>query len=272
MAKTRGKIKLIYILGTAYSGSTILGFVLGSAKEIFNAGEISYLSELNFNIEKCSCESKVKDCKFWYFLNDKFKIYRNSGFLKKTKLILSILLRLRTSNKPLAEFNDNDLLDEIRINSKARYVLDNSKSLWRLMHLMKYPDIDIKVIYIKRNIQGNVSSYIKHGHSFWKGLFYYKILNYLMYKFINQNKIDVIKINYENLCNNPDTNLKKLGNFLDVRFSDYARRVRETEYHVPTGNLGTRAQKMKDFKGLKLDDSWEKRLTNFQKIILRIFE
>lgn len=57
------KINLIYLLGTAYSGSTIFGYIIGSSDKVFNAGEIAYLNQLRKGRDEvCTCGKYSKKC------------------------------------------------------------------------------------------------------------------------------------------------------------------------------------------------------------------
>lgn len=63
------KENIIYILGNQYSGSTLLGFLLGSSKEIFNAGEISDYLSIASKSKKIEIDDSLK-----YNLTKKQKI------------------------------------------------------------------------------------------------------------------------------------------------------------------------------------------------------
>lgn len=149
--------------------------------------------------------------------------------------------------------------------------MDNSKSIWRLLYLLCCRNINLKVIYLKRDIFGNISSYVKHNISFWRGLFTYKIQNYLIKKILKNKIVDYIPLNYNKFCKNPKTELKKLEILFKIDLSDYVNKVKKTNFHVPTGNIGTR-EKLKNFTGLRLDNSWKNRLSILQKRILKILE
>lgn len=59
------KIKLIYILRSGYSGSTILDLLLGSHSEIEGVGEFYHYDEVVKNNGICTCWRKINDCPFW---------------------------------------------------------------------------------------------------------------------------------------------------------------------------------------------------------------
>lgn len=67
--------KLIYIVSTKHSGSTLLDLVIGSIPEVFSAGEALYLPYQLLRTRDsnglpdqpyiCSCLKSFKECKVW---------------------------------------------------------------------------------------------------------------------------------------------------------------------------------------------------------------
>ena len=58
--------KVIYIMGTARSGSTLLEILLANAKGVFAAGELTSLIDEGFINDKiCSCKQAVSKCTVW---------------------------------------------------------------------------------------------------------------------------------------------------------------------------------------------------------------
>ena len=155
---------------------------------------------------------------------------------------------------------------------KVEHILDDSKNLWRLIQLLRYENITVQVLYLKRDINGNVASFVKNGQGFWKGLCVYILSHYLMKKFLKNNEILHLNVSYNKLCENDQDVLGKIGDFLGINYSHYRQDMKLRKYHVPSGNKGARKQFLQDFSGLKLDESWKERLTKFQKFILSFFK
>jgi hypothetical protein len=270
------KIKVIYILGTSFSGSSIIGFVLGSNKKVFNAGELKFHNRLiKKRGETCSCGSNCLKCQFWEEIFRKsYNIYEQPNFFEKLKIIINTLLNRRIEIRK--KYEDKKLLRAIlqkakKDNPETEYILDTSKSLWRLNYLIKQDYLDVNIIYLKRDIQGNVASFVKHRVGFFKGLCIYKLNNFLIQRWLKiHENVNCIKVKYKRLCQSPNKQLKRIGNFLNLDYSTYEKKVRSRKLHVPSGNKGTRSQFLKEFKGLKYDNSWEKRLTKLQKRILSL--
>ena len=129
------KIKVIYILGTSYSGSTLLGYILHGSKEIFNLGELKNYERACKNEKKvkCSCGLKLKECHFWLnFLGKYQNIYKMPNIFEKIKTVLKIILGIKFSRNKISETNDYSLLNDFYHYFKKErdsfYLLDTSKS------------------------------------------------------------------------------------------------------------------------------------------------
>jgi len=274
MKEERGGYEVVYVLGTSYSGSTLLGYVLGSSPRITTLGELKFYHR---QIKKgffCSCGKEVRACPFWSkHIHEDYRIYELPTVFEKIKILFKIISGIKFETEKIEKSDDIDLLEELyrSLDVKSKhYFLDNSKSLWRLIHLMKLKDMKIKIIYMKRGIHSNVSSFIKHGKGFLEGAFIYKFKNYLIRRFLKTNDLNFVKIDYESFCKDTASEVKKVRESLGVKFKDYHKGMKKTNYHVAFGNQGVQKQFMEGFKGIKYDDSWKKRLSKLQKKILGI--
>jgi len=270
----RKEINLIYILGNSYSGSTILGFILGSAEGVMNLGELKFFNRL---VQKgdnyCSCGNKIKNCDFWRdVLKKEYKIYGLPSSKTRLKIILDIILNKKFPQSNLSNSDEYSFLSDISKKGNCRYFVDASKSIWRLIFLMKCRGINLKVIHLERDIYGNVYSFIKHKKSFLKGLFIYKFNNYLIKKILKSSSIDCITLNYHSLSSETEKELKRIEKFLGICYSDYIKNMKRAEYHNPAGNCGVVRQFRQKFKGLTYDSSYNRNLNSIQKFILRLFD
>src|SRR5690348_15956006 len=59
-------VRVLYVTGWVYSGSTILGNILGEVDGLVSAGEIRHIWRRGFLEDRtCACGSSFSDCPFW---------------------------------------------------------------------------------------------------------------------------------------------------------------------------------------------------------------
>jgi hypothetical protein len=272
------QIEMLYILGTSFSGSTILGFVLGSSNKVFDAGELKLLYRHGKRpMQACSCGAKLRECPVWGKVDISGRqLYHDSTFFKKMKIILSVLVGKKVRMNEFECPHEQALIESIAEHSgdELLYVIDASKSLWRFIHLLKCKNIKLKPVFVQRPIEGTAASFIKHKQSFYKGLFIHKINNFLIQRFLKYTGMEYVLIDYYKLCRDPQQELMQIGDLLGIDYSstDYVEAIRNRSYHVAYGNPGPRKRFSETFEGLRYDDSWKQRLTPFQKLVVRIIK
>ncbi|MEL6945942.1 MAG: hypothetical protein AAFO82_25075, partial [Bacteroidota bacterium] len=79
------KTKLVYILASRYSGSTLLSFVLGTHPEIATIGELKKIHAKMIaqhgSAKHCSCGKLFLECDFWLqILNNLQSKYQDENF------------------------------------------------------------------------------------------------------------------------------------------------------------------------------------------------
>lgn len=269
----------MYLLGTSYSGSTLLGYFLGTSEKVFNAGELMLFSKKK-EIGKipCFCGKNVENCEFWQHIKlSSFNLYTKPDYLTKIILLIKIFFNFplcRTVLKRQGDRNDikfhDRLINNMKKHDNGSYIIvDTSKSLFRLIYLVCSKQFDLQIVYLKRDITGNISSFIKSRDGFLKGLVNYKLNHFFMPLYLKQRNLDCYFLSYKKLCQQPDIELKRLGEYLDIDLAHkkIIKNLGKRTFHVFTGST-TRSQ-FKSFKGVKYDETWKKRLTLLQKLFLR---
>ena len=59
------EIKLIFIAGTNYSGTTLLSSILGCHPEVESLGQVFEIEDYHRRGRKCMCGEEVPGCPFW---------------------------------------------------------------------------------------------------------------------------------------------------------------------------------------------------------------
>ncbi len=268
---SRNGLDVVFIAGSSYSGSTILGLVLGSYPEVFNAGEINKYAEIkreNFKTDPkkeinsmCSCGESYAGCPFWgnvYRQYDKeIDFNLGPGFSKHNLVLMSKILNpFSHLTSPSALGKEYiELIKTIKGNlpENCKVILDDSKSIHNLC-LLVAGGANVKVVYLVRDAKETINSFKKHGLSFTYGLASWVLTNLFSRLFLWRTKTSYIKVTYEELCNEPVVQLERLGKFIgrSDKTADYVQRVRNTKFHVIAGNpLLNEEGNIREFEGIK---------------------
>jgi hypothetical protein len=281
------KTKYIYILSQRYSGSTLLSFLLGTHPEISTIGERrKFYNKVirfdDFKAKKCSCGQHFTKCDY---LNDiktsvlkrisKKELSTNATFFqhlnnKKLNQVARIAFQFYRTNQipmslwPFAKktksmcFFNRVLVEEILKKDGTTAFLDSSKVIDQTLYLSLIPDFDFYVVWLTRDPRAQVNSALKYNK--WtteKAVLEWKREMDLNKKILDKLDLNYTTLRYEALCANPDKELTRLFDFVDLDASQYSLDFRKPEQHI-IGNGGMRLGK--DTKIVERKD-WKNSLT-----------
>lgn len=258
------EVSFIYIMGRGHSGTTILDAMLGNGYNMHSIGEI--VSGMPRTEDICSCGSQIKDCDFWNTVKSKFENKSKYSWEEAAKRIqsqahlksfFSTLLGIRKKRIfELKQINKN-LLESIKEVSKKDLLIDSSKEFTRGLFLTKYFS-KVKVIHLVRNPLKILSSNmlrIKEGKfKFLRYSFEAKtvtpfiilsslgwLIGNLIGEFISfLFKEKVMRVRYEDLCKNPESELRRIEKFVDCNLTNVRKKVSESKKmnikHMIAGN------------------------------------
>lgn len=274
--KEEQPISVVYIAGTSFSGSTILGYVLGSDTRFINAGELKFFHRVLEMNKICSCGVPVEECTFWKpFHNDTYNIYEIPNKRTIAKEVLQILLGHLSFDKKTNETDEYRLLENILTAAKktqpdASVIIDVSKSISRLIELVRTPGIDVKVIYMQRDAYGVLSSFKKHKQGVLRGFVNYIINHVSFRKLVKSLPVETLTVSYKSLAQDTDVELRRIGNFIGADYSNYINNISTIDFHVMRGNRFVQQKILSGFEGIRYDESWKKRLNIVEKSLAHI--
>lgn len=289
------KIKVIYILGSSRSGSTIIDTILGNHESIESVGELmNALFVWNNNIEFCACGKKVQQCNFWKMVLDIFLKHSKSSepiqsFLslqnsfERYRRFPSIYFARKLSNKFLSYSSEvESLYRSISKASGKSIIVDSSKNPVRALSLCHMNNIDLYLIHLIRDGRGVVCSLKKSYHkNIQKGIqqdlkskntltssINWVITNYLADLTLNKfPSIHQMKLRYEDFIINPTLSLKHISSFVDIDFTELISTIEQNRYfsfgHTISGNRIRMKGKIK----LQQSESLNNNLSLIDKII-----
>jgi hypothetical protein len=224
--------RVIYIIGSGRSGTTLLDIILGNSTDIFSAGELNRYTERNGIPADVNCnEAGI----FWNeILNGLSKenlaapiSYR--ALCKKFEhhfAIFRLLSKNKRDFKKYANYQSkffSVLFKKVNTEFHKSIIIDSSKYPLRAYYLSKILNNHISYIYIKRNPQAVVESFQKkdveqQSKSRLMANIYLLATNFMATSILKKlNKThEVSTIAYEDLLINPEYALSKIETDLNI--------------------------------------------------------
>jgi hypothetical protein len=240
---------LVFIAGLGHSGSTVLDMMVGGHPQFIGLGEVKQvlqgdrLHRDRLQREICTCGRKMPECEFWGEVLQRIRSTRGEDYVERYRMLLEV-------------FDEVFAPDIIPV--------DSSKSMPYLRMLARIPDLDVKVLYIIRDVRSwSVSQLdtIKQAQKkpkplqnnayyfFWR--WYIRNRRYL--GFTSGQNLHVHQLGYEELALQPEKTLKAVCRFLGVEFDPSMLNIRKTRSHSVLGN---RMRTQKEKTRIQYDHRW----------------
>ena len=207
--------KLIFIVGMPRSGTTLTEQILSSHKDVYGAGELSYLS------------NSIKE-----------RFFNKENILDKNNYALE---------PELLKDMQEEYLEKIKIfNSKEKYFIDKAPLNFKWIGFIMLLFPDAKIIHCKRNPMDTcwssyknyfASSLMNYTYDFDDLASYYKIYDNLMNFWIKKFGNKIYNLFYEELIANKDFEIKKLVNFCDLDWDKECLNFHKNKKSVSTVSL-----------------------------------
>lgn len=260
---------VIFIAGSSFSGSTLMGLMLGSRPEVVFAGE---LKDYKRRMQKeaagseifCSCGGSRGTCPFWSTVQDRYRsethLNRAPGFswpnvVLGFKTLTGIGLRSRR------ETPHGALVRAVHEEARARntdvtYVVDSSKSLKNLDAISRSPGVEPYVIHLIRDGMAVAASYRKRGFSTLYGVASWSIGNIFLRLYLRQRGLRSLRVDYRLLCLGDESTYRALNECLglDLKPETVTADIRGTRYHIVSGN-GKVRRSASDFQGIRYSET-----------------
>lgn len=262
--------RAIYIMSRGHSGSTFLDVMLGTAPGVESIGEV--VSGLNRgHAEICSCTKTAGECEYWQQVAAIYKertggrdLFEDGSWLwRKSDVRNFPKVLFANPDKPDTEWNDYKirnaaLFGAVADVSGADAVLDSNKEFSRglmllktdpkakVLHLHRSPMAIIGSHYYRRKEKGLPFKFLKREYT-PEAMFYPAMmltalawtvamgLGTLM-KVMYPKR--VLHVRYESLVGDPENEIKRIGEFLEIDTSEIIRKAVEREPFMIGHNLG----------------------------------
>lgn len=266
--------KILYLLGSGRSGTTLLSTILNSTPKVVSYGELHQFYTYIKDNNKCSCEKEVDKCIVWRKVIDNLNLSKSQiQSYEKTqkheeahKFIPLLLLGKKGSEEYF--LSQEKLFNSINID-QDKWILDSSKYVGRFVLLKQLDYKTIKGIYVVRDIRGVINSFKKQVQTPKKPLdaiFYYLLTNTFAQIVCWMNK-DVIKLRYEDLVDNPIQIVQHI--YSSLLKTNYNNLVLSETFTMPHIIGGNRLKSKKSIK-IKKDDEWSQKISRSNQILYYI--
>lgn len=265
--------KIVFIVGLSRVGSTMLDLVLGCNPKFVGLGEIFQVLRPDMNRfernEQCSCGKLTRQCSFWGVVAERLK----------EKKAADLDERYRHTLKAFEDLYGSDPI-----------MVDSSKLLDVLKTVVRLPRVEVKVIYMIRDVRAwtisrlnnrkNSPEYFQRDGYYIKKLAYqlgwkihllkwglpfltqwpayYFILWYIQNKqikdFLKKQDIDYFSLGYDELGMKPELMMKKIFKFLGEDITDPNYCSVNSQSHILVGN--TKKSESKRRQGIFYDNRW----------------
>ena len=274
-----GVAKIVFVAGISFSGSTLMGLMLGSQPNALFAGELKdYMRRMESQIRGsgsfCSCRQSRETCPFWSVVQERYgceaELNPAPGFSWRNlvlglKLIAGIgLQREQVSAHGLLV---KSIYEVARIQyPDVEYVVDTSKSINNLDAISRTPGVEVSVIHLIRNGTAVGASYQKRKSGLLYGMTTWSIGNLFIRLYLKRRKLRSIRVDYRSLCLGDESTYRTINEFLgtDLKLETATEDIKRTRYHIVSGN-GKVRRSASDFQGIRyaespLDGNWLERL------------
>ncbi len=279
------KISVLHFIGAGRSGSTLLNLMLDNHPDIIGTGELSFFAHGWLKGDYCSCTQPLPTCSFWSRVQNEW--------LRRTDLpSMNIYLQLqqqfeRNRRLPSVFFNSMipsaafqqyqiytaQLYAVIRDLSGACIIADSSKNPIRALSLATIPEIDIRLVFLVRDVRGYVWSNQKVFNKnqeaglgrtvmpipVWRSTTRWGLTN-LMSERVGKKANKCLLVRYEDMLDDMEQVFSDIGKLIDLDLSSIAASIvaGKTFYgrHVQAGN---RLRMQKDIK-LRREERWQDRM------------
>jgi len=253
---TTERLPLLYIMGTARSGSTILEILLANARDVFGAGEVTALVQDGLiDDRECSCGESFHRCEIWQEIKEKLNFDSDSlsewaGLQKRIEwhdgFFRQFFGLVNTGDWQRYQQYNLKLLRAIQQVTGAKVIVDSSKYAGRALALSRMQEIDLCVICLTRSPAGLMAAFQKPNINEQRPkrpvavLLYYFIALISLRLAAMRMKPGVFFLSYEEFATDPVQSLTEIASRAGLDLSDVCTSLSDAGAfnvgHIVTGN------------------------------------
>ena len=257
---------ILYLIGTPYCGSTILGAVFGQHADIENVGEVAYWTSKTKDptLRLCACGKNLRECEFWSRVRETWLASANlpdetsyRALQQKYEATNIALFLQRESLMRRADFQEYARLTRLLMGSIAQasgkqFIFDTTKSPGRAVALAA-SGVTVIPVHLIRNgprfIMSSIQRRIKRGQSknpndalyILRASFRWLFTNLAAEIISTSIRPSALQMKYEDLIQRPRETITDAGEKIGVNLGEVAEQIasgaRFTFDHSVDGSL-----------------------------------
>lgn len=256
---------LLYIMGTARSGTTVLEILLSNAATAVGGGELTaFFSDGVVNNCPCSCGQPTDNCSVWRPIVQRIKAGvttaldadRVNRAYDRHKGFIRWFLNLK-NRKDIQQYSTANwsVIEHLASENNVGFVVDSSKYAARALYLSELKPKQVRVICMTRDAKGMLKSFSKNNigeqrpRSLFSAVIYILLVSTCLaiakYRLGNR----CLLIRYDDLCLRPLEILKQIECWAHIDLSTSRQLIVNNEV-LPIGHIitGNRLRKQKQLK------------------------
>lgn len=285
----QAKKKIIFIVSSPYSGSTLLALILGNHPDVVTIGERKRFygrvaAPDGRGSSVCSCGKLFSDCEFWKDIVREWRSRWETG-LPTTNFTLFAFFRSYRLNRTYRDFlveaivrgrlrmvpgvvrrrfdlilgANRSLIEAIMRTGQATVYLDSSKPVRHAVFLSVLPDYQLFVVNLVRDPRGQVCSTIKYRPelSLQAAASRWAKETELNKSLLVRSSIRHIDLRYEDLCADPRGVTERILSFVELEPHPEILDFRRREMHI----IGNDALRMGKETAIVERKEWQQKLS-----------
>lgn len=286
-------LKVIYIMGSGRSGSTVLDMALGSVPGVVSTGELANLAfKTDFDNEYCSCGSLLVACPFWSKVLTALKSQGHYDPARYARLQVQYE-RMRSLFRVLSARRNNDvnfqwyllrssaIFRTIAKFTGAQAVVDSSKGPVRALALSRAPGIELVPVHLVADPRGvawslrrawaaNPPAGIQHALkpvSSARAAAGWLATNWAA-EHVKRYLPGTLLLRYEDFAADPAETVERIlrAAAIDNPAAGPPEAIEPGKLHMPAGNRVRRQDKVV----IRMDDAWVRGMSAGRKLWVRV--
>jgi hypothetical protein len=230
--------RLVFVVGVAHCGSTLLGRMLNMHRRVLCVGEMARIHRSLREGRPCGCGQALASCELW------------SRFLPEIESTGAVDFR-RFSPRlydRIAEIAEKDVivdLSKTRVYRMTRWWLDRGQ----------------RYIFLVRDPRGVLASVVRAGKDLDNALRKHKKWTSRLQRFIGRKGERALRVYYEDLADRPEAELRRICDFIGIEFVPEMLRPAEKRHHFIASSV---SDYLKGSNEIRLDERWRTELSHEQ--------